>query len=455
MPYTSRVARLTATIMAAGSVMGTLQAQSDDALIDALVKKGVLTEQEAADLKADAAREHAEKTAKDVRFFWKDGLNFQSGDGETFKGKLGGRIHFDTAFFTEDDDIEDALGDQESGTEFRRTRLALEGTITTSNPTFYKVELDFSGAEVSFKDVFIGMDELPVVGGVKIGHQKEPSSLEGLTSSRYLTFMERALPIEAFWAERNTGITVGNSLLNDHMTWALGGFTSSTLSDHTDGGENFDSDYRVVGRLTGLPYYDEESKGRRLVHLGVSGTGYAAEGNMVRFRSRPEAHLASRLVDTGEFMADNGYVFGAEAATVLGPFSLQGEFFQNWTTGTGGSDPCFHGYYVYASYFLTGENRVYKPSSGAFDRVRPKRSFSLADGSPGAWELGLRYSSVDLNDGAIQGGKLDDITAGVNWYFNPNTKLQFNYVFAQLDDQGVDEVDGDLHAFMTRLAVDF
>src|SRR3546814_2696458 len=32
----------------------------------------------------------------------------------------------------------------------------------------------------------------------------------------------------------------------------------------------------------------------------------------------------------------------------------------------------------------------------------------------GMWQLGLRYDTIDLNDGAVEGGKMNTWTAGVN-----------------------------------------
>lgn len=398
------------------------------------------------------------KPDHEIKWFWKNGLSFETGDKKTFKGKLGGRVQLDLASFSEDDDVESVpgIGDLPAGVEFRRVRLALEGEYAASLPAFYKVELDFAEAEVAFKDVYLGLADLPGVGSIRVGHLKEPSSLEGLTSSRFLTFLERAAPVEAFWPERNTGIALGNAVLAGRATWSLGAFTSTELRGGVENGQPLDSDYRVVGRLTGLPFYDEDANGARLLHVGVSGTFAAPENGQVRFRSRPEAHLAPRFVDTGVIGADHHYLLSAEAAWVWGPWSLQGEYFHNWVDRPRGGTAEFSGYYVAGSWFLTGEHRNYKTAAAAFDRLSPRRNLSLDPAGFGAWELAVRYSHLDLNDAGIQGGELRDLTGGVNWYLNPNMKLQFNYVYSLLDRTvaGVNH-DGHAHIFQTRWHVDF
>src|SRR6185295_7409221 len=107
-------------------------------------------------------------------------------------------------------------------------------------------------------------------------------------------------------------------------------------------------------------------------------------------------------------------LMGLEAAVVLGPFSLTGEYSLASIDGDTGSpnDPNFSGYYLQASYFLTGESRGYKKAQGCF----------------GAWELAARISSLDLTDDGIDGGQLDDLSLGVNWYLNPNTRVMLDYI---------------------------
>jgi phosphate-selective porin OprO and OprP len=426
---------------------------STDALIDQLLKKGVLTESEAKALRAAPAAKPASTPAPtDVRVFWRDGLNFEAGDKRTFKGKLGGRVDLDIAAFDESDEVEAVTGPNEAGVEFRRARIAVEGEIGTGLPTLYKVEFDFAHSTVATKDLFLALTEIPALGRFQVGHFKEPFILDQLTSANNVSFMERAAPVEAFTLDRNTGAMFQNSVFQQRATWAAGVFTETD-----DSGDNFrlDGNWHLTGRVTGLPWFVEEEKGRQYLHLGASASYVENANGLARYRSRPEAHLAPRYVDTGTFAASHTILAGAEAALVCGPVSVQGEYLRTWVSRPGGADDAeFDGFYAFVSYFLTGEHRPYRRTEGRFDRVRPNRNFALGEnGGPGAWEVLLRYSQLDLNDSGLAGGRLNDITGGVTWYLNPNWKVMFNYVFAQLD-RGV--ADGDnAHIFQTRFHVDF
>jgi phosphate-selective porin OprO/OprP len=78
----------------------------------------------------------------------------------------------------------------------------------------------------------------------------------------------------------------------------------------------------------------------------------------------------------------------------------------------------------------------------------------LVTSKSGAWEIALRLSHLDLNDGAISGGKEDNTTVGVNWYLNADTRLMVNYVSADLEERtGYD--DGSVSIFETRFQIDF
>jgi phosphate-selective porin OprO/OprP len=391
----------------------------------------------------------AQENGTDFKVYWKEGIGLDSKD-KNFKLKIGGRIQTDWATIDPDSELEDDFPELKgTGVEFRRARLYTSGTVYGS--VDFKVQYDFAGGDADFKDVYLGLKGVPSVGHIKVGHMKEPFSLEELTSSKYITFMERALP-NAFAPSRNTGFMLHNPALDERMTWAVGYFYNT--DDYGDTFEDY-SNTNLTARLTGLPWYSED--GEKLLHLGLSYSNQARDEQKtdVRFRQQPEAHITSeRLVDTGHVPADGVSLVSPEMALVFGPFSVQGEYARASVDSQVANDPGFSGYYVYASYFLTGKHRSYNTSEAAFDRVKPRNDFHSTNGGGGAWEIALRHSHIDLNDEGISGGKEDNTTVGVNWYLNPNTRVMFNYVSADLEERtGVD--DGSVNIFETRFQIDF
>lgn len=121
------------------------------------------------------AQETTKPSPADLRLYWKDGLRFDNAD-KSFQFKLGGRIMNDWSFMTEDSALRAAVGDLEDGTEFRRARIYLAGTI--HKRVVFKVQYDFAGGDVDFKDVYIAVKGIPHVGMFKAGHHKEPFGLE-------------------------------------------------------------------------------------------------------------------------------------------------------------------------------------------------------------------------------------------------------------------------------------
>jgi len=104
-------------------------------------------------------------------------------------------------------------------------------------------------------------------------------------------------------------------------------------------------------------------------------------------------------------------------------------------------------FYGNVSYFLTGESISYK-TSGEFSRLKPKKNFD-GKGGAGAWELGLRFSAMDLNEEGVVGGELGNITFALNWYLNPATRIMTNYIYSNL--KGV----GKANIVQMRFQVDF
>lgn len=384
--------------------------------------------------------EETVKAENDFNMYWKEGLRFDSNNG-AFKIKLGGRIQNDYSWYSMGDQIEAAGIYSDGGTEFRRARIYIGGTIYDNYE--FKAQYDFAGGDVDFKDVWLAHNKVPVLGQIKVGHFKEAFGLETMTSSKDTTFMERALP-SIFSPERNTGIGVARSFKDKRIGVAAGAFFGADAY-----GDGDDSEYSYTARVHGRPYLNED--GDRYVHLGAAASYRNLDG--LRIRQRPESHITDRIVDTGTFSADDALVLNGEAAYVHGPFSLQGEYTHSEVGRPSGmSDVDFSGYYVQGSYFLTGEHRRYKAGSGVFDKIKPKNNFKgFGKGGVGAWEVAARFSNLDLDDGAISGGEVDDITLGVNWYLNPNLKLMLNYVHTEVDKAG--DYDDDMDSVSARFQI--
>jgi phosphate-selective porin OprO/OprP len=378
--------------------------------------------------------------------------------------QIGGQLQADYLYFEQDEASQAAVGDINDAVDFRRARLTARGD--GFEVVEYAIGFDFAlPGRPSFLDVFVGVRELPYLGTVHVGHFFEPFSLERVTVNRYNTFMERSLA-DAFAPARNTGIAAYNTLGDEERgTWALGWF--ATNSDNF--GDQFTDmgGQAVTGRATWLPFYDDPSGGRAYLHFGGGYSYRTPPAGTFTFMSFPEARPGTPtstsvppFVDTGAIPAESDQLFGVELAWTQGPFSVQSEYIYVPVQQSGGPNLQFQGAYAYVSYFLTGEHRPYNKQVGFHDRVVPFEDFfrvRTCDGpivtGLGAWEIAARWSFIDLTDENIQGGVLEDVTIGLNWYLNSHTRVSWEYIFADLDRVPV----GQSHAHIVgmRFGIDF
>jgi len=155
-----------------------------------------------------------------------------------------------------------------------------------------------------------------------------------------------------------------------------------------------------------------------------------------------------RIEDFAQFRTARLKVYG----TIYEHYIFKAETIFSWVDRENADTEIFWGYYVYLSYFITGEHRKYKTSNGYFVRVKPKSDF--LNGGFGAWEVGIRYSKLDLNDDDTRGRRLDDFTFGVNWYLNPHVRIMANYIYFLINNLDNSDLT-DAHAFILRFQVDW
>jgi phosphate-selective porin OprO/OprP len=340
--------------------------------------------------------------------------------------------------------------------EVRRARLGAEGTIFGGFG--YKVEVDFADNEIEVTDAFLSYEASKSLG-LTLGQHNNFQSLDEITSSRFLSFMERAAFTDAFGFERRVGLsarfTKGAFIAN------AGVFTANIddLSNAQDavglGDENDALSFDT--RLVYAP-----KLGKTQLHLGGSAHvrdngDTAASGPPTRYRQRPFVHTSNtRFLATPSLRVDREINYGLEAAMIRGPLHAAVEV--HWLraqTLTPGLEPTFFGGYAEIGYHLTGETRGYK--GGRWDRTKVLKP--VGQGGIGAIQLNLRYDHLDLNSGGIRGGRQQGYLASLLWIPQDHVRFYLNYGRLQYDEAAIAAAGGDrsygIDVFGARAAVDF
>jgi phosphate-selective porin OprO/OprP len=71
-------------------------------------------------------------------------------------------------------------------------------------------------------------------------------------------------------------------------------------------------------------------------------------------------------------------------------------------------------------------------------------------GGRGSWEVAARWSELDATDGLVDGGELEILSLGLNWWLTPFFSVNFNYRWITLDRFGV---TGDSSGFNSRIVL--
>lgn len=378
----------------------------------------------------------------DVKITMVPAPKFETADG-AYSFKVGGFVQTDAGMFNDD------KKDHPDGTQFRRARLNVSGTI--AKDWNYKFENDFGLATSVVTDAFIEYTGFAPVT-VMVGQFKEPFMLENLTSDLFTSFIERSSAV-AFAPDRQIGaqvMTYGDAPVIGAWTAAVGGFGANGSVASTD-----DESKDATARITFAPF----SAATEVLHFGAAGSYRVPDRatNNMTFQSRPETRLtSSQIVSTGAISSlESTRLLGLEAAGVYGPFSLQSEYIAAEVDRKGAlATQDFYSYYVEASYFLTGESRAYNAKKGIFDRVKPKWNFNPSEGNWGAWQVAARWSDINLNDSVIKGGDMKDVTLGLRWIPHPNLSFMLNYIKVNSDNKAVVHND-DPDVWMLRAQFDF
>ena len=383
-----------------------------------------------------------------------------------------------------------------SATELRRARLGVEGVVYYD--VKYILEVDFANDVVAVKDAYLQYQ------GVKIGDTplyfragnfRTPNSFELLTSELFVDTLERAAFVTGWQLDRQIGFQV--SYWQDHWGLAAGifgdRFNAANNPQPLFPGFTGDEDVTFAARATVAPINRQVNGVNQVLYFGAS-VRTRESGTISRYSSTRSVALISTWLTTRSIRvgsAKEDTFWGLEAATLWGPFSLQGEYshldvdlpnsalipsnppgaaqlstaanpFINPLTGVRTPDPEYNGWYVTGTWFFGGHKNYNK--EGKWDRPTIDNPLRWNEG--GGWgglELVGKYDVLDMSDTSFNNaGKFGCPTTrlypnlpqrwrlhtqpsslglcgeqrtwiiGVNWYLNDYVRLMFDYAQADL-----------------------
>jgi phosphate-selective porin OprO/OprP len=466
-------------------------ADSTDDIVNALMAKGVLTEEEGALLLKGREGEKA-GNAKKVKVTDKNGsFTMETGDGKNTMA-LTGRLHFDARSVDNNASGETAarLGDKDTGShadqfEVRRARIGVKGKMFEHYD--YEVIANAVGGNTNILDVAYVNAGMFQKAQAKIGLFKQPFNLEEYgTSSNNIDFMERSY-VNQLTPAKKPGFMI-HGVLPKGFTYAGSAYQQNAFGelDNDTTGKGFAG--RVTANIAELAGWNTKES---VLHVGVAGfdSDYGVSGTtstsssststnatVVSFRSAGRGMAnAYRLQVAGSAAGANGQIapvtssinnqaYGLELAAAQGPFKIQGEYTgQSFDASTAGTTNTVkadvEAYYVEALYMLTGEKYAEWYKNGAWGGIKPNNNFDIETGKgKGAWEIGFRYDVIDVSNtsktgtartqGAFNGntgllsetanaygGGAQTYTAGVKWQLTPNMRVLANYSHTKFDDK--------------------
>lgn len=329
------------------------------------------------------------------------------------KYKFGGRLMLDGANYDSD------KTEFESGTEIRRARIYFAGSLLKD--WSHILQIDYAANKVTVKAASISL-KTHESSKITLGNQLPPFSLQLQTSSKHQTFTTRGMSVLTLNPDNSIGLAYERYFDECFFKTGLYGGTSAPNT----GRERF----LYAARFTCGPKFGDSQ-----AHFGASYIRTEREDGLT-LKSNYETHVSSSsFIDTDSLeraSTDRGV---AEFSWVKGSFSTQFEYLGANVKSKGLNDSYIYGYYLFASWFFTGESRVYNYKTGSFGEVKPNHAWG-SNSHKGAFEAAIRYSALNLT-GSLNGGEQRNITAGVNWYPGGGLKFKLEHVVANAEKDNV------------------
>jgi phosphate-selective porin OprO/OprP len=423
--------KLAVAVSSAVLLMAGQAALADSAtdIVDALVSKGVLTEEEGKLI----TKGHTSKTSVTPVVKEKDGAFILESANARNSIQLTGRMHLDYREINDNGAYRSEVGmaDKDGATsadqfELRRARLGVKGKF--AKYFNYEVVGNLPGTatiDVAFLD-FAKYDQAQL----RVGKFKQPFGLEQLTSSNNIDFLERS-----FVDQTAPGKKIGAMLFGEPKP----GFTYAASAYQMNDTENSPrhEDMSFAGRGT-MNFAELIGNKDAIFHLGLSGYnnswsirpttstksdgGTTTSGSIFSYRTPGRglnnifrAQIGGQTAVAGQGLPSDmaaevdSKAYGLEGIVAFNSFKIQGEYTAGDYKGTyqdslGKITLDNKAYYAEALWFLTGEKYSGAYKKGTFSSIKPLKDFDLENFSGlGAWEFGVRYEAYDVTNGQMSG----------------------------------------------------
>jgi phosphate-selective porin OprO/OprP len=346
--------------------------------------------------------------------------------------KMRGRFQYDVISNDWDNDVEEG-----TRSYVRRAFLGAQGRLTDR----WRYKIDFvlnpgaSGASGGSNEDEVAVDDafLEYAGdffSFVVGENNVVSPLEDRISSLDIPFIERSSVVNAFGYGRLGGL----AFLTNGANWTAGVGVYGDSLNNQDSSFNADESTTVQTRLTWTPIYETSPEGVTLVHLGlVARERYNGDDGTFQYRTRPLNGRGARHIDAGS-AGQGDTTIALELAAQYNQFGLTAEYHTLEGENVAGTSFEYDGYYVDATWSLTGEARSYRGNTGSFGAIAPRNPVNT--GGLGHWMLSARYDYVDLSDPNGAGANRGEQTAyavGLDWIPVDHVRFKLNYAMTDMD----------------------
>ena len=359
-----------------------------------------------------------------------NGIGLKSKDGNN-TAQFTGRLHMDYRQYDPTYGSGQTTDSYQNLAEVRRARFGIRGQFAKDFK--YQLLANF-GNDVGSSSTSSTMDEMWVNYAAnpemqfQFGLFKMPFSLEQLTSSNNIDFMERSLIGNTdgeFIPAKETGFML-HGIPKPGLTYALALSRGRANKDATSDGFDY------IGRVT-TNFAELQGSKAYVAHLGAAYSTGDIKSGVIPASGRTESRTNSGWFTGSALSGETTRTRqGLEAAFAYNGLKVQGEQFNFKYDPASGTEQEIKGYYAQVVYNLTGESHAYK--DGTFGWIKPNNPTDK--GGRGAWQVGVRMSEFDASDISVATGKSNRATAmtyGITWFCTDNLRFMLNYVDTKFD----------------------